>query len=161
MSPKPVTIIGAGRAGKRALMLLTELGFQRISVVDPDSAALEALPYKATTIVGDGVGWLSQKAGEENRGEWIVPTLPVHLVYQWLMAVLGDRARPAQVPPEAVAGLPGLAGTPDHGFTLSLARGLCPPDCDERKGCAWTRAQPHSLPQDPGAKGLRDPALGD
>ena len=147
MSRKPVTIIGAGRAGKRALEVLTELGFSRIRVIDPDPRALEPLRSLAEPVAADGVEWLSRGNGNVLRGEWLVPTLPVHLVFQWLLAVLGRRARQVEVPARAVADLPGLMETRDKGYTASLAQGLCPSDCDERKGCAWTRAQPYTLPQ--------------
>lgn len=147
MSGKPVTIIGAGKAGKKALDVLTGLGFNRIRVIDPDPAALESLRAGATVIQADGIEWLSREAEDRLKGEWIAPTLPVHLAFRWLLDVLGDKARQVDVPAHALTGLPGLTATQDGGFTISLAQGLCPPDCDERKGCAWSRAYPLTLPQ--------------
>ena len=147
MSAKPVTIIGAGRAGKRALEVLTSLGFNRIRAVDPDPGALESLRAGAEVIQADGIDWLSRDDRDRLAGEWIVPTLPIHLAFAWLLAVLGDKAGQVDVPIRAVEGLPGLTASRDGGFTISLAQGLCRPDCDERKGCAWSKAYPVTLPQ--------------
>ena len=44
-----------------------------------------------------------------------------------------------------MAGLPGVLEAAGGGFFLSRAQGLCPPDCDERLGCSWTRARPETL----------------
>ncbi len=147
MSRKPVTIIGAGRAGKRAVRCLTRLGFRRITVVDPDPGAFESFDSQVTRIVKPGIGWLTGDGRQGERGEWIIPAVPLHLAYEWLLARLGPGARRVPVPFSAVRGLPGVMETADQGFILSRARGLCPPDCDERRGCSWTRADPEPLPE--------------
>lgn len=142
-----MTIIGAGRAGRRAVEALLRLGFERVSVVDPDPGRFLGLSPSVKTIQGEGVGWLARDPGGEKRGEWIVPTLPVHLAYEWLLVRLGPRARRAAVPAPAVEGLPGAERTADGGFVLSKAKGLCPADCEERRGCDWSPAGSPTLPQ--------------
>ena len=147
MTRKPVTIIGAGRAGQRAVEILLGLGFDRILVVDPDPGRLGGIAPAVRTIQGEGVRWLAQDREEERGGEWIVPTLPLHLVHEWLLARLGPLAQRVAVPFQAVEGLPGAGRTTDGGFVLSKAQGLCPPDCDERKGCVWSPAGSATLPE--------------
>ena len=147
MSRKSVTIIGAGRVGRRAAEVLVRLGFDRIAAVEPDPGALAGLDPAIEPIQGEGVQWLSGDKGSEKFGEWIIPALPLHLAYEWLLAALKPGAHRAAGPARALEGLPGLSEAADKGFVISKARGICPPECDERKGCSWSPAGSEPLPE--------------
>ncbi len=132
---KPVVVIGGGRVGRRAVEILTSMGFDRLTVVDPSRPALDRVGPAIETVQASGVDWLSEA---ELGSGWIVPANPSHLAYEWLLAELGPRAEPIDTPSEMVAGLPGASRAYGGGFTLSLAEGVCPIDCDERGPCPVT-----------------------
>jgi hypothetical protein len=136
---KSAVVVGAGRVGEKAARSLIKIGFSRVVVVDPDGQALSRLRRETgsipETVVAEGIRWLHSQARSLPPSTWIIPAAPVHLAYEWLLLELGPRARPAPVPAEALAGLPGLAPAGNGGFVLSWAKGLCPPGCDERSVC--------------------------
>jgi len=137
VSRKPVAVLGAGRAGRRAVALLTGLGFSRLTVIDPDPEALARLPQAVKAVAQDGVQWLARAELDSAglKSAWVIPALPVHLAYEWLLARMGSRAARAAVPGRVSAGLPGLAPAGREGRVISWSQDLCPADCDERGIC--------------------------
>jgi len=133
---KQVIVLGAGRVGSQAMAKLRAAGFSRLTVVDQDPSALAKLAGEARTERSEAVDWL---AGQDIDAAWIVPAVPAHLAFQWLLAVLrakGAETRPLALDQGAFKSLPHVAATTaGEGLVASWADFICPDDCDERGPC--------------------------
>jgi hypothetical protein len=121
-------------------------------VVDRD---LEALTMRVdgapdwSRVESEGVAFLAQHLRDDGRWDWIIPMVPVHVAYHWLMAgpLAGSAWQPAAAP-EALAGLiPGTRRGSHNEMYLSRARHLCPDDCAEPEVCPVT-GESRDLPLD-------------
>lgn len=126
-------IMGAGRFGRRAVDLLRRMRPQMpLTVVDRNPEALTAVRIPGVeTAVEDAVAFMARRLRESDQPEWIVPCVPFHLAYEWLLARLGRSAAPTPVPREFAAGLPHPFAVDRGGFAMSYADFICPPDCPE------------------------------
>jgi len=137
-------ILGAGKFGRLALQRLTRQdAAASFVVVDRDPAALtmrfDGVPG-LTRVASEAAVFLGQHLRDDGRWDWIIPMIPVHVAFRWLMAgpLAGPAWQPA-APPEALAGLiPGTRRGPSGELYLSRARHLCPDDCAEPEVCPVT-----------------------
>ena len=137
-------ILGAGKFGRLALnRLARQDAAASFVVVDRDPAALtmtlDGVPGW-TRVASEAVAFLAQHLGDDGRWDWIIPMVPVHVAFHWLMAgpLAGSAWQPAAAP-EACAGLiPGARRGPQGELYLSRARHLCPDDCAEPAVCPVT-----------------------
>jgi hypothetical protein len=137
-------ILGAGKFGRLALNRLTRQdAAASFVVVDRDHAALtmrvDGVP-DWTRVQSEAAAFLAQHLRDDGRWDWIIPMVPVHVAFQWLMAgpLAGSAWQPAAAP-EAFAGLiPGSRRGPQGELYLSRARHLCPDDCAEPEVCPVT-----------------------
>jgi len=138
-------ILGAGKFGGLALeRLARQDAAASFLVVDREPAALAAIR------AGDGKGreyvkaeaiaFLVQYLRADCGWDWIIPMVPVHVAYDWLLAgpLAGLNWEPMAVP-EALAGLtPEARRGPNGELYLSRAQHLCPDDCSEPEVCPVT-----------------------
>lgn len=103
-------ILGAGKFGRLALnRLARQDAAASFVVVDRDPAALtmtlDGVPGW-TRVASEAATFLGQHLGDDGRWDWIIPMVPVHVAFHWLMAgpLAGSPWQPAAVP-EACAGL--------------------------------------------------------
>jgi len=137
-------ILGAGTFGRLALERLTRQdAAASFVVVDSDPAALtmtlDGVPGW-TQVQSEAAAFLVQHLRDDGRWDWIIPMVPVHVAFDWLMAgpLAGSAWRPAAAP-EALAGLiPGGRRGPHGELYLSRASHLCPDDCAEPEVCPVT-----------------------
>ena len=137
-------ILGAGKFGRLALnRLARQDAAANFVVVDRDPAVLtirvDGVPGW-TQVVSDAIAFLVQHLRDDGRWDWIIPMVPVHVAFQWLLASprAGSAWRPEAVP-EAFAGLiPGARRGPHGELYLSRARHRCPDDCAEPEVCPVT-----------------------
>jgi hypothetical protein len=137
-------ILGAGKFGRLALnRLARQDAAASFTVVDCDPAALtmrlDGVPGW-TRVASEAVAFLGQYLRDDGRWDWIIPMVPVHVAFHWLLAgpLAGSAWQPAAAP-EALAGLiPGSRRGPDGALYLSRARHLCPDDCAEPDVCPVT-----------------------
>ena len=137
-------ILGAGKFGGLALKRLARQdAAASFVVVDRDPAALavtlEGISGRSR-VQAEAVAFLVQQMGGEGRWDWIIPMVPVHVAFHWLLAgpLAGSAWQPAAAP-EALAGLiPGTRRGPHGELYLSRARHLCPDDCAEPEMCPVT-----------------------
>jgi len=144
-------ILGAGKFGRLALTRLARqdaaAGF---TLVDRDPAALALTPDGPpgwTRVPAEAIAFLVRHGAGDGRWDWIIPMVPVHVAFQWLMAgpLAGSAWQPAAVP-ETLAGLiPGARRGPQGELYLSRAQHLCPDDCAEPEVCPVT-GEPRDLP---------------
>jgi hypothetical protein len=137
-------ILGAGKFGRLALnRLARQDAAASFVVVDRDPAALtmrvDGVPG-LTLVASEAIAFLVQHVREDGRWDWIIPMVPVHVAFHWLMAgpLAGSAWQPAAAP-EALTGLfPGSRRGPHGELYLSRARHLCPDDCAEPEVCPVT-----------------------
>jgi hypothetical protein len=138
-------ILGAGKFGRLSLRRLAARDPEaRFLVIDHRSSALaaaQALEIEdAEMRVDEAIPYLAAHLGPEPPWDWLIPMVPVHVAYGWLLEgpLAGKGWEPAEVPRDledlAALAIRGPAGE----FYLSQARHLCPDDCAEPPVCPVT-----------------------
>lgn len=138
-------ILGAGKFGLLALQRLSAQDLEaRFVVVDHQAGALaEARSLGiagADLIEAEVIPYLTAHLGPAPRWEWLIPMVSLHVAYAWLLAgpLAGQGWEPAPVPEELEDLAPLAIRGPGGELYLSLARHLCPDDCDEPAICPVT-----------------------
>jgi hypothetical protein len=140
-------IIGAGHFGARAARILSERSDAPIFVVDPDEKGLLTLnELRVNGIHSDGIQFLLDNFHLVKDASTIVPALPLHLAYEWLIRFLPGDMRIERLPlPETNPPLPNVYPASEGSTLVSYADFLCPDDCPEPVHCTVTgekREQP-------------------
>jgi hypothetical protein len=138
-------ILGAGKFGRLALRRLAERDSQaRFLVIDRRGSALAETRIPGVEdvemLVDEAISFLAAHLGPEFPWDWLIPMVPVHVAYCWLLEgpLAGKGWEPAEVPQD-LEGLAALATRGPAGeLYLSQARHLCPDDCDEPLVCPVT-----------------------
>jgi hypothetical protein len=138
-------IAGAGKFGRLALTRLAAADPDGVfRVVDKDPGALAALGAREglalVTLEGDAAAVLADLLADGSAWDWIIPMVPGHLAYRWLLAgPLRDRGWVPIPAPEDVAGAaPSWWRGPEGEIYVSRAGHLCPDDCAEPECCPVT-----------------------
>jgi len=138
-------ILGAGKFGRLALRRVALRDPKaRFLVIDRRGSALAEARIPevegAEMREDEAIPYLAAHLGPEPPWDWLIPMVPVHVAYAWLLSgpLTGTGWGPAEVPRD----LEGLAALATRGPTgelyLSQARHLCPDDCDEPLVCPVT-----------------------
>ncbi len=138
-------ILGAGKFGRLALRRLRgQDSHARFLVIDRQAKALAAARISggeaAELLEGEAIPFLSAHLGPASPWDWLIPMVPVHVAYSWLMngPLARENWEPAGVPESlknlAALSIPGPRGE----LYLSQARHLCPDDCAEPDTCPVT-----------------------
>ena len=129
---KKYLIIGCGHFGKRAAeQLLKKKPHPNIIAVDKNPEAIKKLSHlPIETVVEDGLPYLNQFLSEGRTVNYVIPSIPFHLAFEFILLRLKPfGAKRVKVP--SLSGLP----NPEIGKTgdlyTSLADFLCPEDCPE------------------------------
>lgn len=125
-------IIGCGHFGSLAVeKLLRKNAHSRITVVDKAEKAIRkisSLPVE--TFVAEGIAYLDQSLSMSQHMDYIIPAIPLHLVFEFTLSHLrllgGERKK---VP--LLTGLPNPMTGKTSDLYTSLANFLCPDDCPE------------------------------
>jgi len=138
-------ILGAGKFGLLALQRLSAQDPEaRFVVVDHQAAALAKARSLgvagADLIEAEAIPYLAAHLGPAAPWRWLIPMVPLHVAYAWLLAgpLAGQGWGPAAVPRELEDLAPLAIRGPQGELYLSLARHLCPDDCDEPAICPVT-----------------------
>jgi hypothetical protein len=142
---KKILILGAGCFGRRAAEVLQSENSE-ITLVDHDSRALQTLAGKGYVLLcGEAAAILGSELKPEDF-DYIVPAVPIHVAYAWLLEQLrktGRHCRPIPVPENLAVPNPYyLQGT----MYASLANHLCPGDCPEPQGYCMLTGEKRDLP---------------
>jgi hypothetical protein len=137
-------ILGAGKFGRLALnRLARQDAAASFVVVDRDPAALTMILDGVpgwTRVASEATAFLAQHLRGDGRWDWIIPMVPVHVAFHWLLAgpLAGSAWQPAAAP-EALTGMISGARRGPHGeLYVSRARHLCPDNCAEPEVCPVT-----------------------
>jgi hypothetical protein len=147
MDEDAVFIIGAGHFGARAARILCQRSDALVFVVDPNEEGLLNLKeLRVHGVHGDGIQFLLDNFHLMNNANTIVPALPLHFAYEWLIRFLPGDMRIEKVPvPEMRPPLPHACPASEGSILVSYADFLCPDDCPEPVYCTVTgekREQP-------------------
>jgi len=147
-NPRTYLIIGCGHFGSRAAKKLSQKDLHsKIIVVDKSRKALQKvsrLPIQ--TVVWDGISYLSQFLSEGREANYIIPAVPFHLAFEFILSQLKSlRAKRRKIPP--LSGLPNPVSGKTGDLYTSLADFLCSEDCPEpAQYCTVTKKKrPKSL----------------
>lgn len=116
----------------------------RFLVVDHQTGALAAARSLgvagADLIEAEVIPYLAAHLGPAPPWNWLIPMVPLHVAYAWLLAgpLAGQGWEPVAVPEELEDLAPLAIRGPQGELYLSLARHLCPDDCDEPAICPVT-----------------------
>ena len=141
---KHIWIIGAGRFGQKAISAMKErYPESAITVVDHCPKACEAISEPGiTTICMDGVSYLNHYLTDADEPGWVIPVIPVHLVYEWIrMRLLPDISiAPVEIPENIRKSLPNVFSGNSGEIFVSNASFVCPENCSEPQDlCTHTR----------------------
>ena len=135
-------ILGAGKFGLLALERLAAQDPEgRFVVVDHQPAALaraRALGVQRAQLVeAPAIDYLAARMGPQPPWDWLIPMVPVHVAYAWLLAgpLAGQGWEPAKVPGELADLAPLAIRGPEGELYLSRATHVCPNDCAEPEVC--------------------------
>lgn len=138
-----VLVLGAGKFGKKAVSYFSGITRQIVVVDHNPGVLLFAGNDRILPVCSDGVSYL---AGNDLLGfDWIVPALPLHVAFAWLLARLkNDGIRAVSVPPGLI--LPGCSYLQDGTVCATLSDHLCPEDCPGPDGHCYLTGEEHKLP---------------
>ena len=147
ITEEAVFIIGAGHFGARAARIISKRSDSPLFVVDPDEKCLEDLSdLPVEKVLGDGIQFLLENFPYLKQANTIVPALPVHLAYEWMIRFLPKDMKIKKLPvPETRPPLPNVSPASEGSTLVSYADFLCPDDCPEPVHCTVTgekREQP-------------------
>ena len=125
-------IIGCGHFGSRAAeKLFHKNPRSKIIVVDKSKKALQKvsrLPIEPA--ICEGICYLNQFLSEGRKADYIIPAVPLHLVFEFILFQLKPwGARRNTIPP--LSGLPNSVIGKTGDLYTSLADFLCSEDCPE------------------------------
>jgi len=141
MNPPSCLIIGCGHFGSRAVeILLEKYPRSKIVVVDrhkKEFKKISQLPVE--TKIGDGVTYLKQFLSESGKVDYIIPAVPFHLAFEWILSQLKPLGGKREKVPD-ITGLPNPMRGKERDLYASFADFLCPEDCPEPpRHCTVTR----------------------
>jgi hypothetical protein len=141
MNPPSYLIVGCGHFGSRAAeQLLKKEPHSKIIAVDKNPRAVKKLSHLSIeTIIDDGLSCLNQFLSEGRTVNYIIPSVPFHLAFEFILLRLKPfGARRTRVP--SLSGLPNPVIGKTGDLYTSLADFLCPEDCPEpSRYCTVTR----------------------
>ncbi len=126
-----VWIIGAGRFGRLAVNRLR--GKFHMVIVDTDESRLCTMKGTNRILVqSDGVQYLVDNLDLMADVSWIIPSIPVHLAWEWCRRRSGQTQIKAQELPDKIMSLlpHPMRGKSSHIY-VSHADFICPDNCNE------------------------------
>ncbi len=133
-------ILGSGKFGRLALERLARQDAVASFLMvdrDPESLVVRGGGLGYRQVQAEAIAFLVQHLKSDAGWDWIIPMVPVHVAYEWLLkGPLAEAGwQPAAVP-EVLSHLtfrtqPG----PEGELYLSRAHHLCPDDCPEPEIC--------------------------
>jgi len=144
-SPLRFLVIGCGRFGSRAVRRILDRNQRAIiEVVDLNPSALEAVKSRnVVRVCANGVDYFAERMSVGESPRWIIPAIPIHVVYHWVMRTLEKKYTADRlIVPEAIR-FPGEVRLTGWEVYSSLADFLCPEDCPGPRGGRCHRSGQH------------------
>jgi hypothetical protein len=134
-------ILGSGQFGKIAISrILRAFPAADLTVVDknPD----DEIGHEIQVIHQDGIRWLWTLLGSQSLVDMIVPAIPVHVAYEWLVLAVEKRfdVEPINIPKSWQRQMPHPVSGKIGQVYMSHADFICPDNCPEPKdSCTVTK----------------------
>ncbi len=135
-----VFVIGAGQFGSRAARILSRQN-KRVFMVDVSAEQLSLLhDLPVQPVVCDGVRFLVENFGAFKPDTLIVPSVPLHLAFEWLRQTREGKRKIEKIPVplEISDSLPHQWPASEGSLLVSYADFVCPDDCPEPEFCTVT-----------------------
>lgn len=148
---KSIWILGAGRFGLKAAKVLSRKNKRvEITLIEKNSELcrkIEMSDFK--TVCMDGIEYLNQNLKSIDYPDWIIPAIPVHVVYEWVRLKIKDSyiIKTTPVPEELIMKLPNIFKGKKDEIYMSIADFICPDNCPEPEElCTHTgKPRPYTL----------------
>jgi hypothetical protein len=156
-------ILGAGKFGRLALQRLARQDeAATFLVVDRDPSALAAaralnIPRVAWE-AAEAIAFLAAHLQEEAPWDWLIPMVPVHVAWAWLLAGPLRGWQTVAVPEGLVVEAVSFRG-PEGQIYLSRAAHLCPDDCSEPESICPVSGESREVPLFVELAALRPPGF--
>lgn len=142
-------ILGAGHFGQRALFKCShEYPRCRITIVDRNKTALTNCTQfiSCVAVCDDGISYLNSLAKvTSNQSLWIIPSIPIHVAFEWVISHLSRPIQRIDIPDEILEQLPNaMAGSKGTVF-MSYATFKCVDNCPEPVDHCYVTRQPRSI----------------
>jgi hypothetical protein len=129
-------ILGAGKFGRLALQRLARQDAAATFLVvdrDPEAlAAVQALELPGVSVVAaEAVAFLAANLQADSHWDWLIPMVPVHVAWAWLLAGPLKGWETAAVPEDLATPGPVSFRGPEGQRYVSRAAHLCLDDCPE------------------------------
>ena len=132
--PRRIKVLGAGRFGRLAAVRLKErFPEAALSVTDSDARRVSEIS-RELEIAGEVGECIASLGGAEPEDDlWLVPSVPVHVAFEWVLSELGRSGNPQRlpVPREVDAQVPNPFRISSDTLYASFATFLCPDHCSE------------------------------
>ncbi len=143
---KKIWILGAGNFGSKAVdALIRHFPKVRLTLVDEKLDTESAdLSKVHDFVLDDGIGFLLDRLNRSELPDWIVPAIPVHVAYEWVVRNLKNLylIKQIEVPKTVVELLPNhICGSNGSVYTGN-ADFMCPDDCMEPEGICTCTGNP-------------------
>jgi hypothetical protein len=124
-------VVGCGRFGRWAVeQIRQKLPWSIIEVVDISPVALDAVQSRGIVrICSDGVDYMVESLSNPYAPHWVVPTVPFHLVYEWLVRVLEKKHKVERLTVPEEIKFPGELRLTSWEVYSTLTDSICPADC--------------------------------
>jgi len=131
-NPHTYLIIGCGHFGSRAAKKLFQKDPRsKIIIIDKNKKALQKVSHlPIESAICDGTLYLSQFFSEGRKTNYIIPSVPFHLVFEFILYQMKPwGAKRERIP--SISGLPNPVIGKTGDLYTSLANFLCSEDCPE------------------------------
>lgn len=148
---KTYWIIGGGHFGRRAAHLIRRKeANSEIVIIDKQSSICKQLDHSGfKTVCTEGIRYLETNLIAPDHPDWIIPSIPVHVAYEWIKSKLTRQynVKPFPIPQQLKANLPNPFQADGDQLYVSNADFICPENCSEPDElCTYTgRPRPRSL----------------
>jgi hypothetical protein len=135
--PREICILGAGRFGRIAAeRLKARFSNSSLCLVDKEVEKVEAISreFQIRGVVADSLEYMTEfPVSEASKETWIIPAIPVHVGFEWVLHELGriGKIKKLPVPEDAASQVPNPIRSPSGTLYGSFATFLCPDYCNE------------------------------
>ena len=142
-------ICGAGQFGSRAAYLLSQDPTNKVTIIDHDLQKLNQISrLSVVKIQAEVIDYLTSQQSSLKPDNIIIPAVPFHLAFKWLMAMCqkDNRVDQLDIPLEVLSKLPHPSQNSSYEIICRYADFICPADCPEPEQICTITGKPRGTP---------------